>query len=174
MTCNFWHPMSLRHPVTRSTWHLDGGHHRNAGVCWLQHEGYATRRSTHLHFNAYRHQWKQHTVYGVATISRLLKIIGLFCRISSLFYGSFAKETYNFNEPTNRSHPTSRMLYPLMSVCTEMQVCAAPRGVSLVLYPAHTCISMMATIKVSCPSCYRVAKTHRMPEVAGHFLQKNH
>ena len=43
--------------------------------------------------------------YGVATISRLLKIIGLFCRISSLFKGSFAKETYNFKEPTNGSHP---------------------------------------------------------------------
>jgi len=43
--------------------------------------------------------------YGVATISRLLKIIGLFCRISSLLYGSFAKETYNFKEPTSRSHP---------------------------------------------------------------------
>jgi len=43
--------------------------------------------------------------YGVATISRLLKIIGLFCRISSLLQGSFAKKTYNFKEPTNRSHP---------------------------------------------------------------------
>jgi len=43
--------------------------------------------------------------YGVATISRLLKIIGLFCRISSLLQGSFAKETYNFKESTNRSHP---------------------------------------------------------------------
>ena len=42
--------------------------------------------------------------YGVATISRLLEIIGLFCRISSLLYSSFAKETYNFEEPTNRSH----------------------------------------------------------------------
>jgi len=31
--------------------------------------------------------------YGVATISRLRKIIGLFCRISSLLQGSFAKET---------------------------------------------------------------------------------
>jgi len=31
-------------------------------------------------------------VYGVATISRLLKIIGFFCRISSLLQGSFAKE----------------------------------------------------------------------------------
>jgi len=41
----------------------------------------------------------------VASITRLLKIIGLFCKISSLFKGSFAKETYNFKEPTSRSHP---------------------------------------------------------------------
>ena len=34
--------------------------------------------------------------YGVATISRLLKITGLFCRISSFSWGSFAKETYIF------------------------------------------------------------------------------
>jgi len=44
--------------------------------------------------------------YGVATISTLLKIIGLFRRIWSLLYGSFAKETYH-KEPTNRSHPIS-------------------------------------------------------------------
>ena len=43
--------------------------------------------------------------YCVATSSRLLKIIGLLCRISSLLQGSFAKETYNFKEPTNRSPP---------------------------------------------------------------------
>jgi len=43
--------------------------------------------------------------YGVATISRPLKITGVFCRISSLLQGSFEKETYNFKEPTTRSHP---------------------------------------------------------------------
>jgi len=32
--------------------------------------------------------------YGMATISKLLKIIGLFCGIKSLLQGSFAKETY--------------------------------------------------------------------------------
>jgi len=32
-------------------------------------------------------------LYGVATISRLLQIIVFFCRISSLLWGSFAKET---------------------------------------------------------------------------------
>ena len=44
-------------------------------------------------------------IYGVATISRFLKIVGLFCRISSLLWGSFAKETYDFKEPTNRRDP---------------------------------------------------------------------
>jgi len=47
----------------------------------------------------------QSFLYGVATISRLLRMIGLFCRISSLLQGSFAKETYDFEEPTNHSHP---------------------------------------------------------------------
>jgi len=46
------------------------------------------------------------TGYGVASISRLLKIIGVFCNRSILLQGSFAKETYNFKEPTHRSHPT--------------------------------------------------------------------
>ena len=45
----------------------------------------------------------------MATISRLLKITGLFCRIPSLLYVSFAKETYDFKEPTNRSHPITRV-----------------------------------------------------------------
>jgi len=38
-------------------------------------------------------------------MSRLLKFIGLFCRILCLLQGFFAKETYVFREPTNRSHP---------------------------------------------------------------------
>jgi len=43
--------------------------------------------------------------FGVALVSRIDKIIGLFCGIASLLYGSFAKENYNFIDPTNRSHP---------------------------------------------------------------------
>jgi len=45
--------------------------------------------------------------YGVATVSRIDKIIGFFCRIASLLLVSFAKETYNFIDPTNCSHPIS-------------------------------------------------------------------
>jgi len=41
---------------------------------------------------------------GVASIRRLLKIIGLFADYTSLFQGSSAKETYNLKERTNRSH----------------------------------------------------------------------
>ena len=38
-------------------------------------------------------------------MSRLLPIICLFRRIQSLLEGSFAKDTCNFKEPTNHSHP---------------------------------------------------------------------
>jgi len=41
--------------------------------------------------------------YGVATLSWIDEIIGFICRILSLLKGSFAKETYNFIDPT--SHP---------------------------------------------------------------------
>ena len=43
--------------------------------------------------------------YGVATISRLLTIIGLFCKKALYKRLHSAKETYHFKEPTNRSHP---------------------------------------------------------------------
>jgi hypothetical protein len=43
--------------------------------------------------------------YGVATISRMLKNIYLFAEYRSLLWVSFAKETYIFKHPTNRSHP---------------------------------------------------------------------
>ena len=43
--------------------------------------------------------------YGVATISRLQKIIRLFCKRALSKRRYSAKETYNFKEPTNRRHP---------------------------------------------------------------------
>jgi len=43
--------------------------------------------------------------YGAATISRLLKIIGLFYKRALQKRRYSAKETRNFKEPTNRSHP---------------------------------------------------------------------
>ena len=42
--------------------------------------------------------------YGVATISRPLKITRLFCKRALSKRQYSAKETYNRKEPTNRSH----------------------------------------------------------------------
>ena len=60
----------------------------------------------------------------ITHVSSLLKTIGLFCRISCLLLGSFAKETYNFKEPTNRryctNHSVSEWIVPpfvCMSLC---------------------------------------------------------
>jgi len=44
-------------------------------------------------------------MYGVATVSRLLKTIGLFCKRTLQKRQYSAQETYNLKEPTNRSHP---------------------------------------------------------------------
>jgi len=43
--------------------------------------------------------------YGVALVSRINKIIDLFCKRALQKSQYSAKETYNFIDPTNRSHP---------------------------------------------------------------------
>ena len=50
-------------------------------------------------------KWIIHVSYGVATISRLLKIEGVCGKrdLQKRLYS--AKETHNFKEPTHRSHP---------------------------------------------------------------------
>jgi len=47
----------------------------------------------------------RYTSYGVALVSRIDKIIGLCCKKSLSKSQYSAKETYNFIDPTNRSHP---------------------------------------------------------------------
>ena len=47
--------------------------------------------------------------YGVVMISRLLKIIRLFCKRALLKRRYSAKETYDFKEPTNRGHPIASL-----------------------------------------------------------------
>ena len=70
----------------------------------LQHT--ATHSSALQHTAAhYNTQTDTYTSYGVATVSRIDKIVGIFCRISSHLQGLCAKKTYNFIDPTNCSHP---------------------------------------------------------------------
>ena len=49
--------------------------------------------------------------YGVASISRLLEILGLFCKRALWKRPYSSKETCNLKEPTNRSHPIFASLY---------------------------------------------------------------
>ena len=54
----------------------------------------------------WKYQMQLHcTIYGVATISRMLKNIGLFCKRALQKRPVFCKETCIFKHPTNRSHP---------------------------------------------------------------------
>ena len=60
---------------------------------------------TYTYTYTYTHTYIQVGKYGVATISRLLKIIGLFCKIPLERRLCSAKETYNLKEPPKHSHP---------------------------------------------------------------------
>ena len=61
--------------------------------------------NTHTATHTLQHTpWYSAHCYRVATISRLLKIISLFCKWALYKKLYSAKETYNFQEPTSRSH----------------------------------------------------------------------
>ena len=78
-----------------------------------------------------------HKYYGVATMSRRLKMIGLFCRISPLVQGSFAKETCHFKEPT-------------CAWCARIRRGACAKNFwkvsSTLLYVAHSAVSWLLRI----------------------------
>jgi len=105
---------------------------------------------------------------GVATISRLLKIIGLFCRISSVLLGSFAKETYYFKMPTNRSHPICipvpiRVLAPCSSVCTFMSTFVFVCVCVYIVYGMRTCADKSSgAIYPGVPPAHQHINTRRL------------
>jgi len=59
--------------------------------------------SSYIHVTTFVHV----ITYGVATISRLHKVTGLFCKRALWKRLYSEKETHNFKAPTNRSHPIS-------------------------------------------------------------------
>ena len=64
--------------------------------------------------------------YGVATISRLLKIVSLFCKKALQKRHIFCKESYNFREPTNRSHHSMKeCLGTALALCCSVVQCIA-------------------------------------------------
>ena len=69
----------------------------------------------------------------MASTSRLLKITGLFCKRARWKRLYSAKETYNFKEPTNRSHPILLVSCPLCSYTTWLL--SSPLPIWLCLVP---------------------------------------
>ena len=61
-----------------------------------------------MHVSTDWHKSTNTQKYGVASTSRLLKIISLFCKRALQKRRYSAKETCNFKEPTNRSHHLHR------------------------------------------------------------------
>ena len=72
----------------------------------------------HEHECTYTHE----CMYGVAMISRLPKITGLFCKRALFKRPYSANENYNFKEPANRSYPICIHIV-LLSRTREQQIC---------------------------------------------------
>jgi len=72
--------------------------------------------------------------YGVATISRMLKNIGLFCKRALQKRPVFCKETCIFKHPTHRSHPiglrrcNKRILIAIFIEYTKKSLHSIKRG----------------------------------------------
>jgi len=90
----------------------------------------------------------------VATLSRLLKIICLFCRISSLLWGSFVQETYNFKEPTNRSHPIYDPCFYLHCNTTYVCMFTCRMHVRVNVHIARACVCIC--VRSCACACARV------------------
>jgi len=102
--CAKWHPMMCaeRLPMSHITREWVMSH------AWISHvASYDVYRkspdeSCHTEFLPTS---PRPTLCGVATISRLLKIIGLICKRTLYKRLYSTKKTCNFKQPTNRSHP---------------------------------------------------------------------
>jgi len=74
-------------------------------------------------------------------------IIGLFFGIQSLLLGSFAKETCNLKEPTNRSHPHTGWRRPIGSL--KLQVIFRKRAITVGFREIETTVFDPASVFLS-------------------------
>ena len=97
--------------------------------------------------------------YGVATISRLLKIIRLFGKRALLKRLYSAIETYISKEPTNRSHPmiwnrTLHLQKPIASQkARSCKQCACRTNTILSPHLSHTLMSFYVPHALMCFMC---------------------
>ena len=106
--------------------------------------------------------------YGVATISRLLKMIGLFCKRALQKRLRFSKETYNFKEPTNRSHPILTVpCFTTQGVCSNIHFVA----VCCCLFVAVCC---SVRVVVCCRALLLKPSAHTLQHTATHCNTLQH
>ena len=101
-----------------------------------------------------------YSIYEVASVSRIDKITGLFCRISSLLWGSFAKKTCNFIDPTNQSHSIVNLVFHSIIYSLHFHRalrCLESTRVPRVLQCAAVCCSVLLCVAVCCSVLQRVA-----------------
>ena len=70
-----------------------------------------------IYLSIYEYMYINMYTYRVALVSSIDKIKGLFCKRALQKKQYFAKETYNFKEPTSRSHPISEL-----SICLYIYI----------------------------------------------------
>jgi len=107
------------HPTLTTPVHSPHTYYTNTLAPHLLHQYTRPTLTTPIH--------SPYTYYGMASISRLLKIIGLFCKrtLQKRLYS--AKETCNFQEPNNRSQPIHQHTLPALEHCTILiHVCVSP------------------------------------------------
>jgi len=97
------HCNTLQHTATHCNALQRTATHCSTCVAWFSHV--STRRVSTRFRNTISAPLISLSRYGVATVSRIDQIIGLFCKrdLSKRRYS--AKETYNFIDPTDCSHP---------------------------------------------------------------------
>jgi len=96
-----------------------------------------------------------------------------FAECRSLLYGSFAKETYNFKEPTNRGHPIAAGAEGAVNIhsicvyyvcvwicmCVSMCVCRVSRSVRIAICVSHTYLPIAICVS-RCASRHTSRDTH--------------
>jgi len=96
--------------------------------------------------------------YGVATISKPLKIVGLFCKRDLQKRPIFCKETCNFKEPPNRSHPMHRYKeYMSVHLYIDIYACVCPS----IIYRYEECMSLHLFIDIHACVCPYIIYRHK-------------
>ena len=112
-----WHILQMKKSlhyiwVSHGT-HKKSPHHKTCASV-MAHITYKLVITSHMNESWHTYVWKEpcsqdvlqtESCYGVATIRRLIKIIGLFCKRALQKRRCSVEETYDFKEPPNRSHP---------------------------------------------------------------------